>query len=43
MAGSVEQLAQRLQTFIAGDSDPDCHQGQVGRNKEGMSIISQGR
>ncbi len=42
MVGSIEQLVEKLQAYIAGDQGiADAYQGQVQPTKEGMSIISQ--
>ena len=40
MVSSIEQLAEKLQAYIDGKENiEDAYQGQVKRNKEGMSII----
>ncbi len=40
-ANSVKQLAEKLDAYIAGQQDTDVYQGQVKRNKENLSIISE--
>ncbi|MES2824533.1 MAG: SDR family NAD(P)-dependent oxidoreductase [Pseudomonadota bacterium] len=47
MVGNVEQLQEKLQAYVAREESgdqrdiEDLYQGQVKRNREGMSIISQ--
>jgi len=42
MVGSIAQLAEKLQAYVAGEqSIPDTFHGQVRLNKEGLSLISQ--
>jgi acyl transferase domain-containing protein/enoyl-CoA hydratase/carnithine racemase/acyl carrier protein/SAM-dependent methyltransferase len=42
LVSSVEQLAEKLEAYVAGGPDiADVHRGQVRRSKESMSIINQ--
>jgi acyl transferase domain-containing protein/aryl carrier-like protein len=42
VVSSIDELAQRLRAYVAGEQAiPGCHQGQVKRNREGLSLISQ--
>ncbi len=42
LAGTISQLAERIEAYVDGVSpNKDCHQGQVKRSRESLSLINQ--